>query len=214
MNPLRGPDVLGMVPIRFSFDSGTSREQTIDSHALRSDAYHRVSKDGPARSLVRAPWSVLRDAALRAAPQDEGGLGLTFPAGVGDNSLISLDFMEENGFGFRSVRLGFPSAWAWNSFSPVWNSFSPAWNSFREGRPRLPPVAIALPWRAPTGTRRANPAAGRRLARTDRGPRRSRSGGMRRRSLRRLAQPRGARPRARTGAAAAGGRAMARRLLR
>ncbi len=39
----------------------------------------------------------------------------------------------------RSVQLGFPSAWAWNSFSPVWNSFSPAWNSFRarrEGRPR------------------------------------------------------------------------------
>ena len=41
---------------------------------LRSDAQHRISKDGPARSLVGAPWSVLRDAALRAPPQDEGGL--------------------------------------------------------------------------------------------------------------------------------------------
>src|SRR5271165_4678505 len=64
---------------------------------LRSDAQHRVSKDGPARSLVGAPWSVLGDAALRAAPQDEGGLGLNiflsyFPTGVEDSSLISLDF--------------------------------------------------------------------------------------------------------------------------
>jgi hypothetical protein len=43
---------------------------------LRSDAQHRVSKDGPVRSLVGALWSVLRDAALCAAPQDEGGLGV------------------------------------------------------------------------------------------------------------------------------------------
>jgi len=56
-----------------------------------------------------------------------------FPTGVGDNTLISLDFREENGFGFPSVQLGFPSAWAWISFSPVWNSFSPAWNSFPAG---------------------------------------------------------------------------------
>ena len=58
---------------------------------------------------------------------------------VGDNPLINLDFRKENGFGFRSVQLGFPSAWAWISFSPVWNSFSPAWNSFPAGwedRPR------------------------------------------------------------------------------
>ncbi len=61
------------------------------------------------------------------------------PAAFWHNSLISLDFRQENGFGFRSVQLGFPSAWAWNSFRPVWNSFSTAWNSFRtgwEGRPR------------------------------------------------------------------------------
>jgi hypothetical protein len=52
---------------------------------LRSDAQHCVSKDSPARSLVAVSWSVpshrsgqaLRDAAPRAAPQDEGGLGLT-----------------------------------------------------------------------------------------------------------------------------------------
>src|SRR5208282_3599196 len=62
-----------------------------------------------------------------------------FWLGVGDNSLISLYFREENGFGLPSVQLGFPSAWAWNPFSPVWISFSSAWNSFRagwEGRPR------------------------------------------------------------------------------
>ena len=35
---------------------------------LRSDAQHRVSKDGPGRTSI-APWSVLRDAALRTAPQ-------------------------------------------------------------------------------------------------------------------------------------------------
>jgi hypothetical protein len=55
----------------------------------------------------------------------------TSPTGVGDNSLKNLDFGKENGFGLASVQLGFPSAWAWNFFSPVWNSFSPAWNSFR-----------------------------------------------------------------------------------
>jgi hypothetical protein len=63
------------------------------------------------------------------------------PTGVGDNSLISLDLGREDRFGFRSIQLGFPSAWAWISFSPSWNSFSPAWNSFRagwEGRPRPP----------------------------------------------------------------------------
>ena len=57
----------------------------------------------------------------------------------GDNPLINLDFRKENGFGFRSIQLGFPSAWAWISFSPVWISFSPAWNSFPAGweaRPR------------------------------------------------------------------------------
>jgi hypothetical protein len=39
------------------------------------------------------------------------------------NLLINLNFAEETGFGIRSVRLGFPSAWAWISFSPAWNSF-------------------------------------------------------------------------------------------
>ena len=34
---------------------------------LRSDAQHRVSKDGPARDPISVRWSVLRDAALRAA---------------------------------------------------------------------------------------------------------------------------------------------------
>ena len=44
---------------------------------LRNGAQHRVSKDDPARNVVTAPnGSVLRDAALRAAPQDEGGLGV------------------------------------------------------------------------------------------------------------------------------------------
>jgi len=42
---------------------------------LRSDAKHRVSKDGPAGGAVHSGWSVLRDAALRAAPQNEGVLG-------------------------------------------------------------------------------------------------------------------------------------------
>ena len=41
----------------------------------RSDAKHRVSKDGPADAAGRASWSVLRDAALSAAPQDEGERG-------------------------------------------------------------------------------------------------------------------------------------------
>jgi len=56
-----------------------------------------------------------------------------FPAGVGDHPLISLDLGQESGFGFRSIQLGFPSAWAWISFSPAWNSFRPAWNFFRTG---------------------------------------------------------------------------------
>ena len=43
------------------------------------------------------------------APVAETSLGVAFPTGVGDNSLISLDFMEESGFGFRSVQLGFRS---------------------------------------------------------------------------------------------------------
>ena len=34
---------------------------------LRSDAQHRVSKDGPARDPIGVRWTVLRDAALRAA---------------------------------------------------------------------------------------------------------------------------------------------------
>src|SRR5208283_961133 len=72
---------------------------------------------------------------------------LTFPTGIGDNSLISLDYREENGFGFRSVQLGFPSAWAWNSFSPVWNSFSPAWNSFRRAG-RADPGRLFGPFRS------------------------------------------------------------------
>jgi hypothetical protein len=42
---------------------------------LRSDAKQRVSKDGPADAAGHATWSVLRDAALSAAPQDEGELG-------------------------------------------------------------------------------------------------------------------------------------------
>ena len=67
--------------------------------------------------------------------------------GVRDNSLIILDFRKENGFGFRSVQLGFPSAWAWNSFSPVWNSFSPAWNSFRARAGRADPGAAFRPQR-------------------------------------------------------------------
>ncbi len=54
-----------------------NRRRQLHGLILRSDAQHCVSKDGPARSFVGAPWSVLRDAALRAAPQDEGGLGLT-----------------------------------------------------------------------------------------------------------------------------------------
>src|SRR5208283_3386925 len=37
--------------------------------------------------------------------------------GIVDNSLISFDFRKETGFGFRSIQLGFPSGWAWNSFS-------------------------------------------------------------------------------------------------
>ncbi len=53
------------------------RRRQLHGLILRSDAQHRVSKEGPARGLVGAPRSVLRDAALRAAPQDEGGLGVT-----------------------------------------------------------------------------------------------------------------------------------------
>src|SRR5271165_1308199 len=37
--------------------------------------------------------------------------------GIWDNSLIRFNFWQENRFGFRSVQLGFPSAWAWISFS-------------------------------------------------------------------------------------------------
>ena len=39
---------------------------------LRSNAEHCVSKDGPACVRASPRWSVLRDAALHAAPQDEG----------------------------------------------------------------------------------------------------------------------------------------------
>ena len=39
---------------------------------LRSNAKHCVSKDGPAGVRAGPHWSVLRDAALRTAPQDEG----------------------------------------------------------------------------------------------------------------------------------------------
>jgi hypothetical protein len=51
----------------------------IEPHGLilRSDAEHRVSKDGPARNLVGESCSVLRDAALCATPQDEGSWGAT-----------------------------------------------------------------------------------------------------------------------------------------
>jgi hypothetical protein len=67
---------------------GDPNRRQLHGLILRSDAEHRVSKDGPARSLVGAPWSVpshrsgqaLREAALRAAPQDEGGLGVTLRA--------------------------------------------------------------------------------------------------------------------------------------
>ncbi len=54
-----------------------NRRRQLHGLILRSDAQHPPgsrsggSKDGPARSLG-APWSVLRDAALRAAPLDEG----------------------------------------------------------------------------------------------------------------------------------------------
>ena len=87
----------------------------------------------------------LTAAGRRTAEPEWENRGGSFPTGVWDNSLISQDFREENGFGFRSVQLGFPSAWAWNSFSPAWNSFSPAWNSFRArcglgGPPRPPSV--------------------------------------------------------------------------
>jgi hypothetical protein len=41
---------------------------------LRSDAKHRISKDGPVQGVGRAGWSVLRGATLSMAPQDEGEL--------------------------------------------------------------------------------------------------------------------------------------------
>jgi hypothetical protein len=45
---------------------------------------------------------------------------------VGGNSLIRLNFMEQNRFGFRSILLGFPSAWGWNSFSLVLEFLQPS----------------------------------------------------------------------------------------
>ena len=36
-----------------------NRRRQLHGLILRSDAQRRVSKDGPARSLVSAPWSVL-----------------------------------------------------------------------------------------------------------------------------------------------------------
>ena len=55
----------------------TAASAELHSLVLRSDAEHRVSKDDPARGLVGDPWSVLRDAALCAAPQDEAGVAFT-----------------------------------------------------------------------------------------------------------------------------------------
>src|SRR5208282_4441800 len=55
------------------------------------------------------PWSVLRDAALRAAPQDEGGLGLTkWPRGR-RNPLKRLDSRKGKSLNFASPGLDFPS---------------------------------------------------------------------------------------------------------
>src|SRR5208282_5957833 len=76
---------------------------------LRSDAQHRVSKDGPARSLVGAPWSVLRDAALRAAPQDEGGFGVTKWLRIRRNPLKRLVSRKGKSLDFASTGLDFPS---------------------------------------------------------------------------------------------------------
>jgi hypothetical protein len=58
----------GLIPSRRSGQALRSDAQVRVGLILRSDAQQRVSKDGPARSLVGAPWSVLPDAALRAAP--------------------------------------------------------------------------------------------------------------------------------------------------
>jgi hypothetical protein len=67
-----------LFPQRNSQDDPNGRQRQLHGPIQRSDAPHRVSKDGPGRSLVGGPWNVLRDAALRAAPQDDGGFGLTF----------------------------------------------------------------------------------------------------------------------------------------
>jgi hypothetical protein len=47
---------------------------------LRSGAKHRVSKDGPVRAILSPSWSVLRDAPLCAAPQDEAACGMSTAA--------------------------------------------------------------------------------------------------------------------------------------
>src|SRR5271166_1641390 len=101
----------------------------------RSTAYAFRRRQAPSDGRRINAYSTIYTWLMRR----KGGERKKLPAGVRDNSLISLDFREENGFGPPSVQLGFPSALAWNSFSPVWNSFSPAWNSFRAGwedRPR------------------------------------------------------------------------------
>src|SRR5208282_6434136 len=66
------------------------------------------------------PWSVLRDAALRAAPQDEGGLGLTkWPRGR-RNPLKRLDSRKGKSLNFASPGLDFPSLRLGFSFRRIW----------------------------------------------------------------------------------------------
>src|SRR5208337_4774578 len=83
-----------------------------------------------ARSLVGAPCSVLRDAALRAAPRDEGGLGVPLPVKVGDKPLKRLDSWKEVSFGFRSAGFGFRSRRTLILFRLVLISFRRILNSF------------------------------------------------------------------------------------
>src|SRR5208337_3658405 len=110
-------------------------EQTISENRNPCYAFHHGPPiDSPQATTAPNAAGRARIAhhhhALNARPRPRKRMSLSFLAGVGDNALISLDFGQENGFGFRSVqlgfrsvRLGFRSAWAWISFSPAWNLF-------------------------------------------------------------------------------------------
>src|SRR5208337_1862034 len=86
-----------------------NRRRQLHGFIPRSDAQHRVSKDGPACSLIGAPWSVLRDAARCAAPQDEGGLGITLAIWIRPQALEMARFAEERSLEFASLGFEFPS---------------------------------------------------------------------------------------------------------